>query len=226
MNTPARTQLSLLKTVRKASLHKAEITNEVSSRWELICREPFWIFLGRQEAAGELCIDERRTAIFQEDDPGRSQPKMPASHTAMSARKLFWDLVCKAPWTPRIYSSIKRKDGATESCNWIPSAVSAVPAQTVPAQLQSWPQEGSLTRSCPKHCGRIHSLRLGNDQHSHSLLGNSLDWKRITACKQGPHQSPMQSSKREMYSNLRIELNYDGATGREDKDYKPCWLQN
>lgn len=121
VNTPARTQLSLLKTVRKASLHKAEITNEVNSRWELIYREPFWIFLGRQEAAGELCIDERRTAIFQEDDPGCSQFKMPASHTAMSARKLFWGLVCKAPWTPRIYSSIKRKDGATEPCNWIPS---------------------------------------------------------------------------------------------------------
>lgn len=179
VNTPARTQLSLLKTVRKASLHKAEITNEVNSRWELIYREPFWIFLGRQEAAGELCIDERRTAIFQEDDPGRSQFKMPASHTAMSARKLFWGLVCKAPWTPRSNSSIKRKDGATEPCNWIPSAVSAVPAQTVPAQLQSRPQEGSLTRSCPKHCGRISSLRLGNDQHSHSLLGNSLDWEKV-----------------------------------------------
>lgn len=32
VDTSARTQLSLLKTVRKASLHKAEITNEVNSR--------------------------------------------------------------------------------------------------------------------------------------------------------------------------------------------------
>lgn len=106
MNTPARTQLSLPKTVRKASLHKAEITNEVNSRWELIYRETFWSFHGRQEAAGELCIDERRMATFQEDDPGRSQFKMPASHTAMSVRKLVWGLVCKAPWTPRSNSSI------------------------------------------------------------------------------------------------------------------------
>lgn len=91
----------------------------------------------------------------------------------------FWDLICEAPWTSRSNSSIKRKNGATEPSNWIPSAVSTVPAKTVRAQLQRRPQEGSLTRSCPKHSGRRHSLRLGNDQPLHSLLGNSLNWEKV-----------------------------------------------